>query len=195
MKDTVPVLSATSASLSHMSLTATLDRSQLRLQSRRTMLAISYVIEDQAARFPGTTLIAAFQRLSFVMPQVARYRRIAPQLAHVYLIGVPDADVPALPNTTFVPIEPAWPLMHEWVVIANGPSCCAALLARDEETLQPGKRSHTFNGMWTSQPMVVDAAVGALFSALDQQYTPPARNSREILSSTNIIQQAIRKRL
>jgi hypothetical protein len=43
--------------------------------------------------------------------------------------------------------------------------------------------------------MVVDAAVGALVSALDQQYTPPARNSREILSSTNIIQQAIRKRL
>ncbi len=100
------------SSLSHVSLTGALDQSRLRLQSRSTMLAISYVLEDQAAQFAGTTLIAAFQRFSFIMPQLSRYRRIAPQLEHVYLIGVPDVDVPALPNTTFLPIEPTWPLMH-----------------------------------------------------------------------------------
>lgn len=194
--DSALVGTATNASLlSRVSLTAGLERSQLRLQSRRTMLAISYALEDHAARFPGTTLIAAFQRVSFVMPQLARYQRIASQLEHIYLIGMPDVAVPALPNTTFLPIEPSWPLMHEWVVIANGPACCAGLLARDEEALQPGKRSHTFNGLWTSQPDVIDTAVNALMGALDQPYTPPARNNREMFNSTKIIQQAIRERL
>lgn len=181
--------------LSRVSLTAALDRSRLCLQSRRTMLAISYVLEDQAAQFAGTTLIAAFQRFSFIVPQLSRYRRIAPHLEHIYLIGVPDIDVPVLPNTTFVPIETTWPLMHEWVVLANGPSCCAGLLARDEEALQPGKRSHTFNGLWTSQSEVIDKAAGTLFNALHQRYTPPVRNTREVITSTKLFQQAIRERL
>lgn len=118
-----------------------LDR--LRLRSRQVMLRLSHAVEDVAATTSETVLIAAFQRFSLIQPQLARYQYLTQRFAHTYLIGLPDTPTPNLSNATFIPIEPTWPLLHEWVVLATGPACCAALFARDPEAQQPQIESPT----------------------------------------------------
>jgi DICT domain-containing protein len=123
-----------------------IDERQRTLHSRKLMLALSYVIEDIAGETPSTTLIAAFQRYQLVRPQLARYTRLTPLLRQSYLIGIPDAELPALPNTELIPIQAGWPLLHEWVVLAIGPACSVGLVARDLEAAQPAQQARQFRG-------------------------------------------------
>ena len=102
-----------------------------------------------------TVLIATFQRLSLLRPEAARYARLAPKLAQVFAIGVPDVQLDPIPGVTILPLEPGWPLAQEWVVIASGPRCCAALLSRDAEGFRLDRRSRRFSGRWTTEPAEV----------------------------------------
>ncbi len=157
--------------LATLSFTSSLDNYHLSLHSRSMMLNLSYLIEDYAASATDTLLIAAFQRFSFYRHQLARYRRLAPRCRHVYVIGMPDEKPPEVANVTYVPIEATWPLMHEWVVIADGPTCCIALCARDNKQLQPAHRTEHFQALWTTSVSLVDHAVTSFFMAIGQ--SPP----------------------
>jgi DICT domain-containing protein len=153
--------------IERLSFIAGLDQHKFRLQSRQTMIALSHVIEDHAAAGgPDTVLIAAFQRLSLFVAEAPRYRLLAPHFAEVYILGVPDAPPADLPNVTTVPLEGAWPLVQEWSVIASGPSLSVGLFARDLEGFRLSTRSRSFEGLFTTEVAVIDAAVARLRATL-----------------------------
>jgi len=157
--------------LATLSFTSSLNNHHLSLHSRSMMLHLSYLIEDYAASETDTLLIASFQRFSLYRRQIGRYRRLAPRCRHVYILGMPDEQPPEVANVTYIPIAATWPLMHEWVVIASGPTCGIALCARDQQQLQPAHRSEHFQALWTTSVPLIDHAVASFFMAIGQ--SPP----------------------
>lgn len=184
-----------SPALQGLSLSAAIPADQLRLHSRSMMLAISYAIEDLAGvSGPQTVLVATFQRLSLFRPQIERYARLAPQIARVFVIGVPDVAPPPIPNLTVLPIESGWPLTQEWAVIASGPGCCAALITRDAEGFRPDQRSRRFAGRWSADRREVAAALARFYAALGQAPSGAPPDERASLRSSAAIRTALTRR-
>jgi DICT domain-containing protein len=178
------------------SFTDDLAASKLRLHSRKTMVALSHLIEEHAAAAaPQTLLIAAFQRFSLFQAELARYRDFATRLAAIAVVGVPDTALPEVPNVAAIPIEVSWPLAQEWVVIASGPTCCVGLFARDAEGFRLAQRSKAFHGLWTIEPELVDSRVNALYDALGLPRPRFERDMRATLRSAQAIQGALAARL
>ncbi|MCS7072555.1 MAG: hypothetical protein NZM00_13695 [Anaerolinea sp.] len=168
---------------------------KLVLHSRSTMLALSYVIEQAAADHPGTRLIAAFQRLGLYRPQAERFHWLASRCPQVFVLGFPDVRLTMPSGVTFVPLEATWPLIHEWVVIAWGPACTAALVAYDVERRAPEQRSRYFHGLWTTRSEVIDAVVAAFYAALQQPAPVFHRDTRATYRANVSIQKALQARL
>jgi DICT domain-containing protein len=181
--------------LAAFSFSAALGTQRRVLHSRQIMLALSYAIEEIVASVPDTTLIVAFQRLSFVRPQLKRYAALTPHLAHTYILGLPDIVLPELPHTTVIPLAETWPVLHEWVVLATGPACRAGLFAQDPDATQPAQRSRHFQGFWTADADIVDAAVAAFWNAMGQPRPPQPRDGPALRDTTRRVQQAIVTRL
>jgi DICT domain-containing protein len=178
--------------LATLALTGDLLPAQLRLHSRTTMIALSHAIEEQAAESgPETVLIATFQRLSLLRPEAARYARLAPRLAQVVALGVPDALLDPIPGVTVLPLDPSWPLAQEWAVIASGPRCCAALLSRDVEGFRLDRRSRRFAGRWTTEPAEVDKALQRFYGAIGQPAPAVQREALASLQTAAAIRRAI----
>jgi DICT domain-containing protein len=190
-----PASAPSSGALVSLRITDLVRSQRFTLRSRGLMLALSHLIEDTAASLPMTTLFAAFQRYSLVVPQLERYARIAPALSHTYIFGLPDRQVPELPNTTFVALHEPWPLIHEWVVFAAGPQCYAGLFARDEEMRQPRKRARQFNGAWTTDISVIEQARQAVLSALGLPCPRIDPDTRGILQTGQRLQRELTARL
>ncbi len=181
-----------SPALAAASFTGDLSLTQLRLHSRSTMIALSHAIEEQAAESgPETVLIATFQRLSLLRPEAARYARLAPRLAQVFALGVPDVELDPIPGVTILPIEPGWPLAQEWVVIASGPRCCAALLSRDAEGFRLERRSRRFAGRWSTEPTEVDGALQRFYDAIGRPAPAVGRDTLASIQTAEAIRRAI----
>ncbi len=181
--------------LATLSLTSDLTPAQLRLHSRRMMITLSHAIEEQAAASgPGTVLIATFQRFSLLSREAGRYAQLAPRLARALAFGVPDAPLDPIPGVEALPLDPGWPLVQEWCVIASGPTCCVALLSRDSDGFQLERRSRQFAGRWTTDPTEVDQLVERVYRAFRQ--TPPSikRDQRASLQSASAIRAALSRR-
>ncbi len=139
----------------------------MRLHSRRTMIALSYIIEEHAAEAGReTVLIASFQRLSLYAHQLERYRRIASRCATVYVLAWPDVLVPAIPGVVIIPLDASWPMVQEWDVIAYGPQISAGLFAQDRVGFSPEQCSSSFEGLFTDDSIQIERAVGQLAAAL-----------------------------
>lgn len=174
---------------------ADLPASQLRLHSRQMMLTLSYAIEDLAAASgPQTVLIATFQRLSLYRPQIARYANLAPQIAQVFVLGLPDISPPPIPKVTVLPIEASWPLTQEWAVIACGPTCSAALISRDTEGFRPDRRSLRFAGRWTTDRREVTGVIRRFYATLGQSPPLVQPDDRASLRSGAAIREALTRR-
>lgn len=181
--------------LAHFSFVRPFKDQRMALHSRSTMLALSYVIEQAAADNPDTRLIAAFQRLALYQPQAERYERLARRCPQVFVLGFPDVQ-PAMPSgITFVNLEATWPLIHEWIVIAWGPSCTAALLAYDVEHCAPERRSRRFRGLWTTRSDQINAIVTAFYAVLQQPAPVIKRDTRATYLTNLSIQKVLRARL
>jgi hypothetical protein len=181
--------------LDTVSLTGALSSRKMRLHSRGMMLVLSHLIEDAAAEVEDTILIATFQRFSFMLPQIERYQRFAPRLAHTYVVGLPDVQLPSIPNVTYLPFNSTSPLIHEWVVIGIGPQCCVGLFARDREISQPARRSRTFEGQWTTNQDIIESSYKTLFRALGDNPPPIHRDELATLAHNKGLQQRIGTRL
>lgn len=154
-------------SLETFSFVAQLETTTFRLRSRQIMIALSHIIEEQAAAAgPGTVLIAAFQRLSLFAVEADRYCRLAPHCAHVYVLGVADISTTEIPHVTVVPLDDTWPLVQEWSVIASGPRVALGLFARDAEGFRLDRRSRSFAGVFTTETTLVDAAMARFHTTL-----------------------------
>ncbi len=182
-------------SLADLSFTQMLDQRQMRLRSRRMMLVLSKLIEDYAASVPGTFLITAFQRYSLQQKQLRRYERLARDCAQIFIMGLPDVEVSAIPKVEYLPLEETWPRLHEWAVIASGPACCVALFACDNEFAQPQRRSRNFRALWTTNTHLVDSVVAAFFSAIGRRPPHIMHDDLAVYHTTAALQQELPVRL
>ncbi|NWG05873.1 MAG: hypothetical protein HXY35_04195 [Chloroflexi bacterium] len=115
------------------------------------MTEISHMIEGLITASPGVSdSHVSFQYFSSrLSPQIDRYKLVAQSSRGLWLYGVPDAQLPELPNTTYVDTS-GTPLENYWYVIAYGPGISATLLAEEitpEERL-PGE-PRMYEGFYT----------------------------------------------
>jgi DICT domain-containing protein len=165
------------------------------LHSHTMMLALSYLIEDYAAASPETRLIATFQRFSHYGRQVYRYRRFAPQLSQVFVLGFPDESPPVIPGVATIALEAEWPLVHEWVVIAWGPAIAVALVAYDEEQRAPFNKSRRFQAVWTMSVALIEPMVTAFYHTLGQPAPVLTRDMLATQRTTAAMQKELTARL
>lgn len=137
------------------------------LRIKRTMIDVSHAIEEGAAlATPPCHVFVGFQRLSLFAKQAARYAQLSAHWQHCWVFGVPDTDLPAIPNITPVAISPRHPLAKEWFVVADGPSFGSALLTADVSGFAIGDPSRTFMGLWSADPVLVRQASTRIATAL-----------------------------
>jgi DICT domain-containing protein len=184
-----------SNALDRFSFASFVEEQRKTLHSRSMMLALSFLIEDYAAQSPGTHLIVAFQRFSNYRRQIRRYRNIAPRLVQAFVMGFPDETPPELPNITLVALEADWPLVHEWIVIAWGPMCAAALVAHDEEQCAPHRVSRRFQAVWTTSVAQIEPMVTAFYRAVGQSTPVFTRDLLAMQRTTVAMQKELTARL
>jgi len=184
-----------SNALDRFSFASFVEEQRKTLHSRSMMLALSFLIEDYAAQSPGTHLIVAFQRFSNYRRQIRRYRNIVPRLVQAFVMGFPDETPPELPNVTLVALEADWPLVHEWIVIAWGPMCAAALVAHDEEQCAPHRVSRRFQAVWTTSVAQIEPMVTAFYRAIEQPAPVFALNLPAMQRTTVAMQKELTARL
>lgn len=165
------------------------------LHSRSMMLALSFLIEDYAAASPESLLIATFQRFSNYRKQRHRYLRLAPQMQQVFVLGFPDETPTDIPNVTTIALEATWPLVHEWVVIAWGPTCTVALVAHDDERRAPYATSRRFQAIWTTSTPYINEMVAAFYRALGQPAPVVTHDMLAIQRTTIALQKELTVRL
>jgi hypothetical protein len=120
------------------------------LSHRRTMSIVSYEIEN-ATLIDGarTRVFSSFQYMHKFLPQVARYRRLAETAESVYVFGVPDCDLPSIPNVHYVPLSPTDQLAREWFLISFGRDYCCALATEEQSRFTDPDDQRVFKGIWT----------------------------------------------
>ncbi|HMV28749.1 MAG TPA: DICT sensory domain-containing protein [Anaerolineales bacterium] len=95
------------------------------------MVTISHIIEEMINKNKGVAdLHVSFQYFSRFADQEERYREVADHATGLWLYGVDDAPLPALPRLTAVNTKDT-PLENYWFVIAYGPGVSATLLAEE----------------------------------------------------------------
>ena len=120
------------------------------IQHRRAMSVISHVIED-ATLVDGarTTIYSSFQIMSKFLPQIPRYQQLAGMSEHVYVFGVPDVQVPHIPNITYVPLQPHDQLAKEWFIVSFGPTYYSALATEELTNVHDPDHMRQFKGIWS----------------------------------------------
>lgn len=120
------------------------------LSHRRTMSIISYEIENASLVDDASTVVfSSFQRMSKFLPQEQRYRRLADIAKHVYVFGVPDADLPEIDNITYVPLKPDDQLAREWFLVSYGADYFSALATEELTHIDDPDPDRIFKGVWT----------------------------------------------
>jgi DICT domain-containing protein len=132
--------------------------------SRRSLIAISHAIEDEAStRGERPILIGAFQRPELFAGSASRWRDLARTSAVAVALGGSAAIHRAGPLWV-LPVPPASPIEREWAVICDAPGLTACLAAIERPT---GNGARRFEASWTTEPVAVrDAARTAAAIAL-----------------------------
>jgi DICT domain-containing protein len=94
-----------------------------------------------------------------------------------------------------VPLDGGWPLAQEWSVIASGPSISVGLFARDLEGFRLETRSRSFEGLFTTEVTVVDAAVAHLLDALALPARSFERDRQATFRNQMLVKRALAARL
>lgn len=138
------------------------------------MTEISHMIEGLiTASLSVSDSHVSFQYFSRLAPQMDRYKLVAQSSRGLWLYGVPDAQLPELPNTTYVDTA-GTPLEHYWYVIAYGPGLSATLLAEEitpEERL-PGE-PRMYEGFYTFEADTTYQVLAVLHQLFHEQVPPP----------------------
>lgn len=139
------------------------------LRHRRTMSLVSYEIENitlqDAAR---TRIFSGFQLYSKFIPQMKRYTRLAELADTVYVFGVPDVELPAIPNITYMPIAATDSLAQEWFLVSYGADYASALATREITRIEEEDALRMFKGVWTFDYMTVKFLHDALTRVVGQ---------------------------
>jgi MerR family transcriptional regulator, light-induced transcriptional regulator len=126
---------------------------------RRTMLALSHAIEDEAmARAAGPIVVGSFQAERNYRAVEHRYRRLAHVADAVAVFaGFPEMRLEDDDSPVEIPVEAGDALGHEWAVIVDAPGFAACLVGW--ETPSSATSERVFEAIWTMDPGVVRQAV------------------------------------
>jgi MerR family transcriptional regulator, light-induced transcriptional regulator len=130
--------------------------------SKRSMLAISRAIEDEAAgRARGAMFFGAFQAERFWRATRARWRDVAARADIVVALGI-FRKARRHGNLFEVTIPPSSPMAREWAVVCDATSFAAALVGVE----RPGQDDRVddervFEALWTVEPAAVRSAARA----------------------------------
>jgi DNA-binding transcriptional MerR regulator len=144
--------------------------------SKRTLMAMSRAIEDEAAaRADRPVLVGAFQEQRYLRQSRRRWNDLAStSLATIIFTSPPRQrqrgviwEVPILPETS---------LTREWAVICDSPTFGACLVATEHLKAEGATRSSRyFDSLWTVEPAAIREAVRTA-TALANLVHPPLRD-------------------
>jgi DICT domain-containing protein len=133
--------------------------------SKRTMLAISRAIEDEAAtRAEHSLFVGAFQEPRFWRASADRWAQ---------LIGGSDAaavlgsfrNCRQRANVFEVAVPSGTPVLREWAVVCDSPAFSACLVGIEQLGTRPTvDSSRRFEALWTVEPVAVRAAARTGFA-------------------------------
>ncbi|NJN15788.1 MAG: hypothetical protein HC822_05620 [Oscillochloris sp.] len=171
------------------------------------MNVISHEIEDVVInnQLP-VDFYAGFQRFSFFLRQVPRYRKLAAVCRRIYVWGVPDVDPPAIPGIEYIPLAPDAELAREWFLVVDTPQFYTALLTREESFgLDLPKDARRFRGIWTYEPELVGRAYLLISQILGRNFAPHNQRlyehqnryiveiSNRLVKRQDLVDQAVRR--
>jgi DICT domain-containing protein len=126
---------------------------------KRTMLALSHAIEDEAmALAAGPIVVGSFQTEANYRAVEHRYRRLAHVADAVAVfasfpeLGLADDDSPVE-----IPVPAGDALTHEWACVVDAPGFAACLVGWETPSRATSER--VFEAIWTMDPAVVRQAV------------------------------------
>ena len=124
---------------------------------RHSLISISREIENcvMEIRTPARVL-AGFQKLSFFLPHVERYRKIAQNAESVWIFGVPDITPPEIPGIEYALLPPDHLLIQEWFLVVESAEYFSALVAKDLSGLEVPHAERMFRGIWTFDAELVN---------------------------------------
>jgi MerR family transcriptional regulator, light-induced transcriptional regulator len=135
-----------------------------QLLMKRTLLAISRAIEDEAmSRASSPVVFGAFQREGNYRAVEHRYRAMA-RTADAVVVFADFASLACHDEIAEVPLEAGAALGNEWAVVIDAPGYSACLLGWERPQSAPvADRERTFETLWTMDPRMVRRAaeVGA----------------------------------
>jgi DICT domain-containing protein len=138
-------------------LRATFPHLRPQLLPKRALVALSHAIEDECAARPDRPLLfACFQHERFYRQAEARWRELARTAEAA--IALADFAHTRRPQSApaEVALEPADPLLREWVIVCDAPALTAALVGWEQLGDAGGERR--FETVWTVEPAVVREA-------------------------------------
>ncbi|MCQ3931663.1 MAG: hypothetical protein DPW16_14495 [Chloroflexi bacterium] len=126
-------------------------------EHRHSLISISREIENcvMEIRTP-VRVFAGFQKLSFFLPQLKRYREIAQKAESVWVFGVPDITPPDIPGIEYALLPHDHLLTQEWFLVVESAEYFSALVAKDLSGLELPQTERMFRGIWTFDPDLVN---------------------------------------
>lgn len=122
--------------------------------SKRTLITVSHAIERAAVAVTEDApmvVFALFQRVPYLRREQLMYERIAGSAA-VTVMGAVGATPDPPAGVEVVDLDPDDPLAIEWTVVVLTPRFGAALVARDQEQVEPTAATledgRLFDGWW-----------------------------------------------
>lgn len=135
-----------------------------RMLRKRTLIALSRAIEDQAlASASRPLLLGAFQRESHYRAVEHRYRRMARMASLAAVLADFEALADSGDGPAEVPISSDGAIGHEWAVIVDAAGFSVCLVAWEPPVADPpgDDLDRVFEAFWTLEPATVRLAAEA----------------------------------
>jgi putative methionine-R-sulfoxide reductase with GAF domain len=164
----------------------TQEREDLRAVNTVPMMnIISHQIERQIIenRIPAV-VYAGFQRFSTFIPQMQIYRALGAAAKKVYVFGVPNVRLIALPGVEYIELKDDSPLAREWFLVVDTPEFWTTLSTEEIPGTDGATGGRKYRGVWTFDMAAVEQASRLIAPVAKQVYEEiptrnyPAQNNR-----------------
>lgn len=174
-------------------------KSNTQLNHRRTMSLVSHEIEN-ATIIDGVQnrIFSGFQYFSKFIPQIENYTKVAANAESVYVFGVPDVELPAIPKLHYIPLKPGDHLAREWFLVSYGPEYTSALSTQELTDFHEPDSDRVFRGLWTFDTDLVAILETWLTSTVDArplQINEAQRDQRKQVRLMNYTLNRVTERL
>lgn len=161
---------------------------------RNTMSIISKEVENATIQDGAENMVfASFQFMSRFLPQVERYKQLAPRAHHVYVFGVVDCDLPQIDNLTYVPLKKTDHLVKEWFMVSFGRDYFSALATEELTDLDTPTPDKHFKGVWSFDVFLVGVLYEWLCNTVGLRKEQHLRDQHDYLRHAAILQASMER--